>query len=57
MKSGSCLPEGSEVEMRDKIGSLGHIPVEIGEEDHLHLEILIDGEYVDPMTLSELFFA
>lgn len=49
MKSGSCLPEGSEVKMYDKIGSLGHIPVEIGEEDHLHLEILIDGENVDPL--------
>lgn len=49
MKSGSCLTEGSEVKMRDKIGSLGHIPVEIGEEEHLHLEILIDGEYVDPL--------
>lgn len=49
MKKGSCLSEGSEVEMREKIGSLGHIPVEIGEEDHLHLEILIDGEYVDPL--------
>ncbi len=49
MKNGSCLPEGSNVKMREKIGSLGHIPVEIGEEDHLHLEILIDGEYVDPL--------
>lgn len=49
MKNGSCLPEGSDVKMRDKIGSLGHIPVEIGEEEHLHLEILVDGEYVDPL--------
>ena len=49
MKNGSCLPEGSEVEKYDKIGSLGHIPVEISEEDHLHLEVLIDGEYVDPL--------
>ncbi len=45
----SCLAEGTEVKMRDRIGSLGHIPVEIGEEDHLHLEIMIDGEYVDPL--------
>lgn len=49
MKKGSCLSEGSEVKKHEKIGSLGHIPVEIGEEDHLHLEILIDGEYVDPL--------
>lgn len=49
LKSGSCLPEGSKVEKYDKVGSLGHIPVEISDEDHLHLEVLIDGEYVDPL--------
>lgn len=49
LKSGSCLPEGTEVEKYDKIGSLGHIPVEISDEDHLHLEVLINGEYVDPL--------
>ena len=49
LKEGSCLPEGTEVEKYDKIGSLGHIPVEISDEDHLHLEVMIDGEYVDPL--------
>lgn len=49
LKSGSCLAEGSEVKKYDKIGTLGHVPVEISEEDHLHLEILIDGENVDPL--------
>lgn len=49
LKSGSSLPEGSEVKKYDKIGSLGHIPIEISDEDHLHLEILIDGENVDPL--------
>ena len=49
MNGTSCLPEGSEVEKFDKIGTLGHIPVEISDEDHLHLEVLIDGEYVDPL--------
>lgn len=49
LKSGSCLSQGSEVKKYDKIGSLGHIPVEISDEDHLHLEVLIDGEYVDPL--------
>lgn len=49
LKSGSCIQEGTEVEKHDKIGALGHIPVEISDEDHLHLEILIDGENVDPL--------
>ena len=49
LMEGSCLPEGTEVDKYDKIGSLGHIPVEISEEDHLHLEVLIDGKNVDPL--------
>lgn len=49
MKSGSCLPQGSKVGKYDKIGTLGHIPVEISDGDHLHLEVLIDGETVDPL--------
>ena len=50
LKSGSCLPEGSKVEKYNKIGVLGHIPVEISDEDHLHFEVLIDGEPVDPLA-------
>lgn len=49
LKSGSVLPEGGEVKQGDKIGSLGHIPVELVDSDHLHLEVLIDGEVVDPL--------
>ncbi len=49
MKTATCLPEGTQVEKGEKIGTLGHIPVEISDEDHLHLEILIDGENVDPL--------
>ena len=49
LKSGSVLPEGGEVKKGDKIGSLGHIPVELVDSDHLHLEVLIDGEVVDPL--------
>lgn len=49
LKSGSVLPEGGEVKKGDKIGSLGHIPVELVDSDHLHLEVLIDGEIADPL--------
>ena len=49
LQSGSCLPEGSEVEKGARIAALGHIPLEM-ETDHLHLEALIDGEYTDPMA-------
>ena len=49
IKKGTTPAEGAEIKMRDKIGSLGHIPVELGEEDHLHLEITVDSEIVDPL--------
>lgn len=49
LKSGSVLPEGAIVEKSEKIGSLGHIPVESGDGDHLHIEVLIDGKIVDPL--------
>ncbi|MBQ6268400.1 MAG: M23 family metallopeptidase [Clostridia bacterium] len=49
LQSGSCLPEGSTVEKGARIAALGHIPIEM-ETDHLHLEALIDGEYVDPLA-------
>ncbi len=49
MKTGTCLPEGTQVKKLDKIGVLGHIPVEISDEDHLHLEVIIDGKTVDPL--------
>lgn len=49
LKSGSVLPEGGSVKQGEKIGTLGHIPVEITDSDHLHLEVLIDGETVDPL--------
>ena len=49
VRKGSTPAEGAEVKIREKIGSLGHIPVEIGEEDHLHLEVTVDGETVDPL--------
>ena len=49
VRKGSTPAEGAEVKIREKIGSLGHIPVEIGEEDHLHFEVTVDGEIVDPL--------
>lgn len=49
IKKGTTPAEGTEIEKQGRIGSLGHVPVEIGEEDHLHLEITVDGEIVDPL--------
>lgn len=50
LKDSSCAPQGSEIKQGDKVGTLGHIPIETADGEHLHLEVLIDGEYVDPLA-------
>ena len=49
LKNGSTLPENSRVTKGEKIGSLGKIPVESADGDHLHVEVMVDGKTVDPL--------
>ncbi len=49
LKKGSTLVEGTFVKGGDKIGSLGSVPVESADGDHLHLEVKVDGKTVDPL--------
>ncbi len=49
LKSGSVLADGSRVTRGEKIGTLGGIPVESGDGDHLHIEVSINGKTVDPL--------
>lgn len=44
------LTQGQKVKVGDVIGNLAEIPVEIVEEPHLHLEIQMEGKYVDPVA-------
>ncbi len=44
------LTQGQKVQVGDVIGTLSEIPVEIVDEPHLHLEILTEGTYVDPVV-------
>lgn len=46
---GSTVVEGESIKINDKIGNLGTVPIEIGEDVHLHFEILQDGVAVDPL--------
>lgn len=39
------------VKRGDKIGTLGIIPCESSESAHLHLEMVRNGEYVDPLSM------
>ncbi len=49
LKKGSTLSNGARVTKGEKIGTLGNIPVESGDGDHLHIEVSIDGKTVDPL--------
>ncbi|HIW85138.1 MAG TPA: M23 family metallopeptidase [Candidatus Eubacterium faecipullorum] len=42
---------GSRVEAGQEIGTLGSVPFEASLESHLHFETLLDGAYVDPLTV------
>lgn len=50
LKKGSTLSDGARVVKGEKIGTLGNIPVESGDGDHLHIEVSIDGKTVDPLA-------
>ncbi len=52
--SASGICEGQTVKAGDIIGSVSDIPLEIVDAAHIHLEILANGKYVDPMTLIRL---
>ncbi len=45
----TALKKGDPVKVNEVIGSLSDIPCELLEEPHLHLEILLNGEYQDPV--------
>ncbi len=42
---------GSSVEIGQEIGTLGSVPFETSLESHLHFETLLDGVYVDPLSV------
>lgn len=45
------VKKGSRVEIGQEIGTIGSVPFESTLESHLHFETLLDGEYVDPLTV------
>ncbi len=48
---GSTPEIGHTVEMNEIIGTLGEIPVEKADGPHLHFEIILNGETVDPLKV------
>ena len=47
---GSTVNEGDTVKINDKVGNLSVIPIESADGVHLHFEVLINGEYSDPLA-------
>ncbi len=45
------VQKGDEVSKGQSIGSIGEVPMELSDEPHLHLEILVDSVYVNPETI------
>ena len=46
----ATVQEGQSVEVGDSVGALSGVPCESAQTPHLHLEMSIDGEPVDPVT-------
>ena len=46
---GTTAKAGDKVKVGDVIGKLNDIPCELVEAPHLHVEILVNGEYADPV--------
>lgn len=42
------VQQGDKIKQKQPIGKVGEIPLELGEESHIHLEIIKDGQYRNP---------
>lgn len=49
LQTKTTVKQGAAVSKFEKIGTLGHIPAELANGDHLHVEVFIDGVIADPL--------
>ena len=47
------IQEGQAVKAGDTIGVVSDIPAEVLDEPHLHMEVVANGKFVDPLTLIQ----
>ena len=47
------LTKGSQVKTGDIIGIAGTVPCEVMEENHIHIAIKVEGNFVDPLALID----
>ena len=51
MKQGECVGIGQVLEKGDSIGTVDVVPCEVNSKKHLHFEVVVDGDYEDPMKV------
>ena len=51
LSDASVVKEGNTVSTGDTIGYVATVPCEVLDESHLHLEVTLENEYIDPTTL------
>lgn len=47
------IAEGQSVKAGDVIGAVSAVPAEVLDAAHLHMEVLVNGTYTDPLTLIQ----
>lgn len=47
------VKEGDSVESGAKIGVIGSVPCEATDENHIHVEVKVNGNYADPLSFIE----
>lgn len=47
----SQVKEGDIVETGDKLGEIGTVPCEANDDPHIHVAIIVNGRYIDPLTV------
>ena len=50
MLSAVTVNKGDSVDVGYKVGTIGAVPFEAGDENHIHIEVKIDGKYADPLS-------
>lgn len=49
----ASIAEGQSVKAGDVIGALSAVPAEVLDSSHLHMEVMVNGTYTDPLTLIQ----
>ena len=47
------VKEGDSINTGDKIGTIGTVPFEVSDKNHIHISVKINGKYADPLSFIE----